>query len=177
MRTVRKRTVMKNNIVLIGMPGCGKSTVGVVLAKNLGYKFVDVDIIIQEREGKLLSEIIDERGFDGFIRAEEEACLSVDCETSVIATGGSAVYGKEAMSYFKKIGTVVYIKLGYEEIEERLGDLHQRGVAMHGDMTLRDLYDERTSLYEKYADVVCEADGMVLRDVVMSIKEKIGDFL
>ncbi len=164
---------MKSNIVLIGMPGCGKSTVGVVLAKNMGYKFVDVDLVIQEREGKLLSEIIDERGFDGFIKAEEEACLSVDCTDSVIATGGSAVYGAAAMEHFKEIGTVVYIKLSYEEIEERLGDLHQRGVAMHGDMTLKDLYYERTPLYEKYADVICEGNGVALRDMVAAIKAKI----
>lgn len=161
---------MKNNIILIGMPGCGKSTVGVVLAKNLGYRFVDVDLVIQEREGKLLSEIIDERGFDGFIKAEEEACLSVNCTNSVIATGGSAVYGAAAMKHFKQIGTVVYIKLSYEEIAERLGDLHKRGVAIHGDMTLLDLYNERTPLYEKYADIICESDGVVLRDMVALIK-------
>lgn len=164
---------MKSNIVLIGMPGCGKSTVGVVLAKNMGYRFVDVDLVIQERENKLLSEIIDEHGFDGFIKAEEEACLSVDCTNSVIATGGSAVYGEAAMKHFKEIGTVVYIKLSYEEIEERLGDLHKRGVAMKGDMTLKDLYDERTPLYEKYADVICGGDRVALRDMVAVIKAKI----
>lgn len=168
---------MKNNIVLIGMPGCGKSTVGVVLAKNLGYKFVDVDIVIQEREGKLLSEIIDERGFEGFIKAEEEACLSVDGECTVIATGGSAVYGRAAMEHFREIATIVYIKLDFKEIRERLGDLHQRGVAINGDMTLMDLYEERVPLYEKYADVICEADRMALRDVVAGIKEQIGDFM
>ncbi|MBQ9765508.1 MAG: shikimate kinase, partial [Lachnospiraceae bacterium] len=93
---------MMSNIILIGMPGCGKSTVGVVLAKNMGYRFIDADIVIQEREGKLLSEIIDERGFDGFIKAEEDACLSIDCTKSVIATGGSAVYGARAMEHFKE---------------------------------------------------------------------------
>ena len=162
---------MKNNIVLIGMPGCGKSTIGVVLAKNLGYRFLDVDLVIQEREGRLLSEILDEEGFEGFIKAEEAACLGIQAEKTVIATGGSAIYGESGMKHLKSIGTVVYIKLGYEEIEHRLGDLHQRGVAMKQEMSLYDLYNERTPLYEYYADVICNGDGKLLREMVSDIKK------
>lgn len=160
---------MKSNIVLIGMPGCGKSTVGVVLAKNLGYKFMDVDLVIQETEGRLLSEILDEEGFEGFIQAEERACLSIDAEKTVIATGGSAVYGEAGMNYLREIGTVVYIRLGYEEIEHRLGDLHQRGVAMKDGMTLRDLYNERAPLYDRYAELIIDGEGKLLREIVTEI--------
>ncbi len=160
---------MKSNIVLIGMPGCGKSTVGVVLAKNLGYKFMDVDLVIQEREGRLLSEILDEEGFEGFIATEERACLSIDVEKTVIATGGSAVYGEAGMRHLRGIGTVVYIRLGYDEIEHRLGDLHQRGVAMKDDMTLRDLYNERAPLYDRYAELIIDGEGKLLREIVTEI--------
>ena len=163
---------MKSNIVLIGMPGCGKSTVGVVLAKNLGYSFLDVDLVIQEKEGRLLSEILDEEGFDGFIEVEERACLGIKAEKTVIATGGSAVYGEKGMQYLKEIGTVVYIRLGYDEIEHRLGDLHKRGVAMKSGMSLRDLYEERTPLYNRYADVVCDGEGKLLRELVTEVVTK-----
>lgn len=164
---------MKNNVVLIGMPGCGKSTVGVVLAKSLGYRFLDVDLLIQEREGKLLYEIIEERGFEGFVKAEEEAILSISTEETIIATGGSAVYGASAMRHLCETGTVVYIKLSCRGIAERLGDLHQRGVVMRGKMTLMDLYEERTPLYERYAELVIDADGKELKDIVSEIKSQI----
>ena len=168
---------MKSNIVLIGMPGCGKSTVGVVLAKNLGYRFLDVDLVIQETEGRLLSEILDEEGFEGFIAAEEKTCLGIETEKTVIATGGSAVYGKKGIEHLAEIGTVVYIRLGYDEIEHRLGDLHKRGVAMREDMTLRDLYGERTPLYERYADIICDGEGRLLRELVTDIVTKIEKYI
>ena len=157
---------MKSNIVLIGMPGCGKSTVGVVLAKSLGYRFMDVDLVIQETEGRLLSEILDEEGFDGFLEVEEKACLGINTEKTVIATGGSAIYGEKGMTHLKEIGTVVYIRLGYDEIEHRLGDLHKRGVAMKNGMSLRDLYEERVPLYDRYADIICDGEGKILREIV-----------
>ena len=113
---------MKRNVVLIGMPGAGKSTVGVVLAKRMGYRFVDSDLVIQEREGKLLHELIEEHGVEGFWEIENDVNASLDMEKAVIATGGSAVYGKEAMEHLQQIATVVYLKLSYEEIAERLGD-------------------------------------------------------
>ncbi len=145
---------MKNNIVLIGMPGCGKSTVGVVLAKIMGYKFIDSDLLIQESEGKLLSEIISEQGLDGFNLVENRVNASIDVHKCVIATGGSVIYGKEAMKHLAEIGIIVYIKLPYEEIEHRLGDLTKRGVSIKKGQTLRNLYDERIPLYEKYAHIV-----------------------
>ena len=149
---------MKNNITLIGMPGAGKSTVGVVLAKVMGYRFVDSDLVIQEKTGKLLSEIIAEKGTEGFLQVEDEINAGLTCEKSVISTGGSAVYGKNAMAHLKAISTVVYLKLPYDKVEKRLGNLKDRGVALKEGQTLKDLYEERCPLYEKYADVVIDAD-------------------
>lgn len=163
----------KDNIVLIGMPGAGKSTVGVVLAKKLGYSFVDSDLVIQETYGKLLHELIEENGVEGFWKIENDVNASINRHRSIIATGGSAIYGKEAMEHLREIGTVVYLKLPYAVIEDRLGDLNARGVTLRPGQTLRDLYEERVPLYEKYAHVVVECDGRVLRDVVGDIAEAI----
>lgn len=157
------------NIVLIGMPGAGKSTVGVVLAKVLGYDFLDSDLVIQQKDGRLLSQIIAEEGTDGFIRIENRINAGLDVNRSVIATGGSVVYGKEAMEHLKSIGTVVYLKLTYQTIENRLGDLKNRGVVLREGQTLADLYRERTSLYEKYADVTIEEDGLSIPETVSKI--------
>ncbi len=157
------------NIVLIGMPGAGKSTVGVVLAKVLGYDFLDSDLVIQQKDGRLLSQIIAEEGTDGFIRIENQINAGLDVKRSVIATGGSVVYGKEAMEHLKSIGTVVYLKLTYETIENRLGDLKNRGVVLREGQTLADLYSERTGLYEKYADVTIEEDGLSIPETVSKI--------
>lgn len=158
-----------SNIVLIGMPGSGKSTVGVVLAKNIGCNFLDSDLVIQEREGKKLHEIISERGIEGFKKLEEEVNASILAENTVIATGGSAVYGKRAMEHLKSIGKVVYLKLPYEEIKHRLGDLNKRGVAVTKDQTLRDLYEERIPLYEKYADITIECFHKEIREIIAEI--------
>ncbi len=163
----------KDNIVLIGMPGAGKSTVGVVLAKKLGYSFVDSDLVIQETYGKLLHELIEENGVEGFWKIENDVNASINRHRSIIATGGSAIYGKEAMEHLREIGTVVYLKLPYAVIEDRLGDLNARGVTLRPGQTLRDLYEERVPLYEKYAHVVVECDGRVLREVVGDIAEAI----
>lgn len=157
------------NIVLIGMPGAGKSTVGVVLAKVLGYDFLDSDLVIQQKDGRLLSQIIAEEGTDGFIRIENRINAGLDVMRSVIATGGSVVYGTEAMEHLKSIGTVVYLKLTYQTIENRLGDLKNRGVVLREGQTLADLYRERTSLYEKYADVTIEEDGLSIPETVSKI--------
>ena len=139
---------MKDNIVLIGMPGVGKSTVGVILAKMIGYQFTDVDLLIQKQEGKLLHEIIAEKGTDGFIEIEERVNASIEASHTIIATGGSVVYGKKAMEHLSCIGTVVYLKVPYDTLEKRLEDIKGRGVVLKEGQTLRTLYDERTPLYE-----------------------------
>lgn len=148
-----------NNIILIGMPGCGKSTIGVVLAKVLGYEFTDSDLLIQKWEGKLLREIIAEQGEEAFIKIEEDVNAGIQTEQHVIATGGSVVYSDKAMQHLKKIGTVVYLKLSYATICSRLGNIRRRGVVLRDGQTLKDLYDERVPLYERYADVVVDAEG------------------
>ena len=157
------------NITLIGMPGAGKSTVGVVLAKKLGYNFLDSDLLIQKQENKLLHEIITQKGLDGFEQIENEVNSKIETTHSVIATGGSAVYGVEAMMHLKSISTVVYLKLNYDELEERLGDLEERGVAIRPGQTLSDLYDERIPLYEKYADITIDCMNKSIREIVLEI--------
>lgn len=163
----------KSNIILIGMPGCGKSTVGVVLAKRLGMSFVDSDLIIQERYGKLLHELIEEHGVEGFWSIENEVNAALDLQKSVIATGGSAIYGKEAMDHLGKIGTVVYLKLPYEEVADRLGDLNARGVTLKPGQDLESLYEERTPMYEKYAHITVECDGKQIRELVDEIAGRV----
>ena len=151
---------MKSNVTLIGMPSAGKSTIGVLLAKRLGYSFIDADILIQEKEGRLLKEIIAQEGMDGFLQVENRVNASIEAMRSVIAPGGSVIYGKEAMEHLKEISTVVYLKMSYEELERRVGDVVDRGVALKEGMTLRDLYDERTAYYERYADITIDEEGM-----------------
>ncbi len=160
---------MKNNIILIGMPGSGKSTVGVVLAKKLGMNFVDSDLVIQERTGKLLYQLIEEHGEAGFVQLENQINASIQASGSVIATGGSAVYGEEAMAHFKEIGQVIYLRLPCEELEERLGDLHKRGVVLKPGFSLRDLYEERTPLYEKYADRIIDCGSRSILQIINEI--------
>ncbi|MCI5613883.1 MAG: shikimate kinase [Agathobacter sp.] len=164
---------MKNNIVLIGMPGVGKSTVGVILAKVLGYQFLDADLVIQEQEGKLLHEIIEEKGTDGFIRVENRVNASLDTDKTIIATGGSVVYGKEAMEHLKEIGQVVYLEVSFEELEKRLADIKGRGVVLRVGQTLKDLYLERTPLYEKYADVTVNEEGLGVEETVDVLVQKL----
>lgn len=161
---------MGDNITLIGMPSAGKSTVGVLLAKRLGYSFVDVDIIIQETEGKLLKEIIKEKGLDGFLEVENRVNAGVKASRSVIAPGGSVIYGREAMEHLKSIGIVVYLKISYEELVKRVGDVVDRGVALKKGMTLRDLYEERVAYFERYADVTIDEEGKELGQVVDELR-------
>lgn len=144
------------NIVLIGMPSSGKSTVGVILAKQLGYKFVDCDLLIQEREGKLLCDIISECGNDGFLKIENDVNASLNTDKTVISTGGSVVYCDEAMEHLKEIGTCVYINISYENLVMRLGDFSHRGVILKHGSTLLDMYREREELYKKYADITVD---------------------
>lgn len=162
----------KRNVVLIGMPGAGKSTVGVVLAKRLGYRFLDSDLLIQEREGRLLCEIIEEEGLDGFLRIEEEVNASVQAERTVIATGGSAVYGPRAMEHLKEIGTVIYLRLPFAEIASRVGDTRQRGIAMREGQDLKGLYGERCPLYERYADIIVDTEGISIEKLAKMLTER-----
>lgn len=162
------------NVVLIGMPGAGKSTIGVVLAKNLGISFMDSDLVIQEQEGKKLHELISEHGLEGFIEIEDRVNASLQPKKAVIATGGSVVYGKNAMEHLNEIGTVIYLKLSYESIEDRLGDLTERGVVLRESQTLKNLYEERVPLYEKYANIVIDCDEKNIREIVTEIAKRLS---
>ena len=162
----------KNNIILIGMPTSGKSTVGVILAKILGYRFIDADIVIQEKEGRKLSRIIAEDGVDGFIDIENRINSEINADKTVIATGGSVVYGKEAMEHYKEIGTVVHLKVSFEALKKRLHHAKQRGVVMKDGQTLKSLYEERKALYEQYADITVD-EG---RDSLEKVIEKVSGY-
>lgn len=159
-----------NNIILIGMPASGKSTVGVLLAKRIGYRFLDTDLLIQEKEERLLKEIIAVEGMSGFLAIEERINREVDARRTVIAPGGSVIYGPSAMKHFKEIGTVVYLKISYEELTKRLGNLVDRGVALKEGMSLLDLYHERVPIYEKYADVTIDEVGKSSGQVVDELR-------
>jgi shikimate kinase len=158
-----------NNIILIGMPGAGKSTIGVLLAKELGYQFVDSDLLIQQQENRLLSQIIEEQGQQIFLEIEEQVNSKLDYTNTVIATGGSVIYGPLAMEHLKKIGTVIYIKLSCEELINRLGNIKRRGVVLKPNQTLYDLYLERCPLYEKYADIILDAEGTTIEETLDKI--------
>ena len=162
-----------DNIVLIGMPGVGKSTIGVILAKVLGYQFLDADLVIQQQEGKLLRDIIEDVGTEGFVEVENRVNASLDVKKTVIATGGSVVYGKEAMEHLKEIGTVVYLQVSYEILEKRLSDIKGRGVVLKKGQNLHDLFMERTPLYEKYADVTIPEENLNVEQTVELLTEKL----
>ena len=166
----RKMTNSKNNIILIGMPGSGKSTNGVILAKNMGMDFIDSDILIQHVKGMRLEELLNIHGPEGFNVIEEEVNAAIDVENTVIATGGSVVYGEKAMENLKAQGTVVYLDITCKELEERLGDLRERGVSIKDGWTLQDLYDERKPLYEKYADITINVSGLTVGESMELIK-------
>ncbi len=147
------------SIILIGMPSCGKSTLGVLLAKKLGMEFIDSDLLIQKKHGKLLHELIAEHGNGGFLKLESEVNCAMDAQNAIIATGGSAVYSEAAMRHLASLGKIVYIHISYEEMESRLGDFAHRGVVMPAGYTLRDLYNERAALYARYADLTVSGEG------------------
>ena len=161
------------SIILIGMPSCGKSTLGVLLAKRLGYHFIDSDLLIQEKAGKLLHEIISKDGNEGFIRLENEINQQITDENAVIATGGSVVYGEEAMAHLKTLGKVVYLKIPYDEMCRRLGDFSHRGVVMRKGNTLEEMYAERVPLYEKYADLTVDVCNAQLSDSLEKICKEV----
>lgn len=158
-----------DNIILIGMPASGKSTVGVILAKIIGYQFMDSDLVIQEQEGRKLHEIITEDGIEGFLTLEEQINAKIEAEHTVIATGGSVIYGKLAMEHFKKIGTIVYLQVEYEELMNRLHNIRQRGVVVRPGQTMEDLYQERSALYSQYADIVIQEKNDTPEQVIAEI--------
>ncbi|MCR5784778.1 MAG: shikimate kinase [Eubacterium sp.] len=157
------------------MPGVGKSTAGVVLAKVAGYQFIDADLLIQKAEGKKLSEIIEEVGVDGFLEIENRVNASVRAKRSVIATGGSAVYGEAAMKHYKKTAVIVYLKTSYRVLSRRLRNLKSRGVVLREGQDLKALYNERVPLYEKYADIIINQDGLGIEETVAEILDKIAN--
>lgn len=165
----------KTNITLIGMPASGKSSVGVVLAKRLGKKFVDTDIVIQEKYGKLLKELIEEHGDEGFREIEEEVNAGLDLDNSIISPGGSVVYGEKAMRHLKEISVVIYLELSYTAIKSRLGDLRERGITLKEGQSLKDLYLERVPLYEKYADITVNEMKKSLAKTIDEICERLGE--
>ncbi len=169
-------TDAKKNIVLIGMPGSGKSSIGVVLAKIINYDFVDVDLIIQQRCDKTLQRLIDTLGPLGFIEVENAALLDLDFQNTVISTGGSAVYSHDAITHLSESGTIVYLKVDLSELEERLSDFSERGVVMknEGMMSLSELYDERVPLYEKYADITVDINGLPITKAAQKIAAELN---
>lgn len=169
-------TTGRDNVILIGMPGAGKSTVGVVLAKILGKDFLDTDLLIQAEHGRTLQKIIDEMGPEGFIGVENDVLSRVAAENSIISTGGSAVYSDEAMRHLTGIGTIVYLQISYESLCERLSDLQERGVVLKGGMgmSLRELYDERLPLYERYAGITVNVDDLSITAAARKIASALG---
>lgn len=160
---------MSSNIVLIGMPGSGKSTCGVLAAKALLKNFFDTDLLLQNLEGKRLQSIINENGIEYFNEAEERAILSLDIRGTVIATGGSVVYSEKAMAHLRSLGKTIYLRLGYEEMEKRIKNITTRGIVLKNGETLLDMYNERAPLYERYADEILNCDGMTVEETVESI--------
>ena len=164
-----------DNLVLIGMPSSGKSTAGVLLAKRIGFGFIDTDLIIQGEQGALLSQIIEREGAEGFLAIEERVNAGIAAMRCVIATGGSVCYLPRAMDHLKKLGTVVYLELSEEEVARRVPDFVSRGVVMRGNIsTLKELYAERVPLYEKYADVTVRCDGQTIDETVAAIAAATG---
>ena len=166
---------MKSNIILIGMPAAGKSTIGVLLAKSLLKDFVDTDLAIQSGCGCTLSDIIEKEGTDAFLKIENDIICAQNYRSCVVATGGSAVYGEQAMAHLKKDGITVYLELSLSEIEKRIGNIKTRGVAMRNGESLASLYDERKPLYNKYADVKVNCEGLTAEECVEKIVDIINE--
>jgi len=164
------------NIIITGMPGAGKSTTGVILAKAVGRNFIDTDIVIQENSGRLLQEIIGTDGPGAFLKIEEETLLSLRCHRAVIATGGSAVFSARAMEYLKSDGVIIYLKISFEEMARRLSNITTRGIVLGAGQSLRDMYDQRIPLYEKYADITIDCSDNDLETIVGDILDELGRF-
>ena len=166
---------MKKNLIFIGMPAVGNSTVGVVVAKRLGMKFVDTDLLIQEQEDRLLREIIADVGEEGFLKIENQVNRDLDVKNAVISPGGSVIYCEEAMRHFKETGTVVYLKASYQTIKRRIRSPKKRGVVLKEGQTFRDLYNERTKLFEMYADITISEDGCRIEQTIENVLNAVED--
>ena len=162
----------KTNIVLVGMPASGKSTVGVILAKVLGMDFIDTDLVIQQREDSLLYEIINDRGIEGFLECEEEALLSVNTTNTVIATGGSAVYSDSGMRHLSENGAIIYLKVEKDKLFDRLHEIKERGVVLRDGESLDEMFEERSVLYEKYADIIIDEGESSIEETVRRIIDR-----
>ena len=165
------------NIIIIGMPGAGKSTMGVVLAKTLGRNFIDTDIVIQEHAGRLLQEIIDEEGPEAFLAIEEKTILSLHCHNAVIATGGSVVFSEKAMEHLKASGVVIYLKISCEEMVRRLNNITTRGIVLVAGQSLPDMYTQRIPLYEKYADITLDCSEDDFENCIGNVIDELSGFL
>lgn len=165
---------MKDNIILIGMPGSGKSTVGVVLAKILGYNFIDLDLVISNREGSTLQSIIDNRGLEEFLKCEQAAAVGLDCEKTVVATGGSVVLSKKGMENLSKLGRVVFFDVPYQELCGRIKNLKTRGIACKPGDTLLDVYNQRIGLYREYAQITVNCADASFHGVIDQTLDKLG---
>ena len=163
------------NIVLIGMPGAGKSTIGVLLAKSMLMSFCDTDLLIQGKYSKSLCDIINEEGVEKFLQIENDVICENKFENSVVATGGSVVFGEEAMRKLKENSLTVYLKVSVEELEKRVNNIHTRGIAMKEGATLKEIFEERSFLYEKYADATIDCTKLTAEECVDKITEKAGD--
>lgn len=167
---------MNDNVILIGMPGSGKSSVGVVLAKAMGFRFVDADLLIQEQEGALLQDILDEKGTEAFLDLEGDVLASLDCTRTVIAPGGSCVCRGYAMEHLRALGTVVYLDLSLEDVTSRIHNLSTRGIALQPGQTLADVYAYRVPLYEQYAHLTVKAGGQTLTETVQAIQAALAAY-
>jgi shikimate kinase len=175
-RDLRRMQNPMKNIVLIGMPGAGKSSMGVILAKILGRNFIDTDIVAQEQTGRFLQEIIDEEGTGAFLGTEEKTIVSLQSHHAVIATGGSVVLSEKAMEYLKKDSIVIYLKISCEEMTRRLNNITTRGIVLAAGQSLCDMYSQRVPLYEKYADITIDCSDDDFEHCIRNVLDKLPSF-
>ena len=156
------------------MPGAGKSTVGVILAKTLGMNFIDTDIVLQENSGRILQEIINTDGIEAFLKTEESSIVSLECANTIIATGGSVVFSDQSMKYLKKKGIIIYLYISYEELVQRIKNITTRGIVLPAGQSLLDLYNQRLPLYEKYADRTIDCSDMDVEKIIEKVLHELS---